>query len=389
MARLPQIGGDDGDWGKILNDYLSQIHAADGSLKPNVVGPAALAPNAVTASNVQNATIVAAKLDAGTGANGDILVKDSQSASGFKWATPAAGGGSVGNTAVGGDLTGTVSNAQIAAGAVDETTLAQAVKDKLNAVATVADGSITSVKIADGTIVETDLAQAVRDKLNATGSTTVADGSLVPAKLSADTPAQGEVLSYNGTGFEWITPQAAGGSGETNTASNVGTAGIGVFKQKTGVNLEFKSVQAGSANVTVTENTTNNTIDIDVNAGQANGLATLDANGKVPATQLPAATGGSSFGFTMKQVTAASYAAAAGDYIIADPVAGKITITLPTSAPNGFVRIKRIASGGSLNSIDIMPGAGAYIDAVGVGAHTLNSQFESMEFWSDGTNWYR
>lgn len=34
MARLPQPGGDKGSWGDILNDFLSQAHNADGSLKP-------------------------------------------------------------------------------------------------------------------------------------------------------------------------------------------------------------------------------------------------------------------------------------------------------------------------------------------------------------------
>jgi hypothetical protein len=34
MARLPTPGKDAGNWGNILNDFLSQAHAADGSLKP-------------------------------------------------------------------------------------------------------------------------------------------------------------------------------------------------------------------------------------------------------------------------------------------------------------------------------------------------------------------
>lgn len=42
MARLPQPGGDSGNWGAILNDYLSQAHATDGSLKPASVAKSQL-----------------------------------------------------------------------------------------------------------------------------------------------------------------------------------------------------------------------------------------------------------------------------------------------------------------------------------------------------------
>jgi len=34
MSRLPTPGGDDGDWGDILNDYLSVAHQPDGTIKP-------------------------------------------------------------------------------------------------------------------------------------------------------------------------------------------------------------------------------------------------------------------------------------------------------------------------------------------------------------------
>jgi hypothetical protein len=57
------------------------------------------------------------------------------------------------------------------------------------------------------------------------------------------------------------------GTGETNTASNVGTAGVGVYKQKTGVDLEFKNINAGSAKVTITDDIGDDEVDIDVVTG--------------------------------------------------------------------------------------------------------------------------
>jgi hypothetical protein len=59
-----------------------------------------------------------------------------------------------------------------------------------------------------------------------------------------------------------------GGGGEVNTASNVG-AGDGVFKQKTGVDLEFKSL-IGGTNVTITNNTNDLTIDATGGSGEVN-----------------------------------------------------------------------------------------------------------------------
>lgn len=67
-----------------------------------------------------------------------------------------------------------------------------------------------------------------------------------------------------------ITVNSTGGLGEANTASNVGT-GQGVFKQKVGTNLEFKSLVAGS-NITLT----NNANDITINSTSSGGNPLLN-----------------------------------------------------------------------------------------------------------------
>ena len=95
--------------------------------------------------------------------------------------------------------------------------------------------------------------------------------SLTTAERDALTPAAGDII-YNTTEsrFEfyedgsWRTFSAAG-SGEANTASNVGTGGTGVFKQKTGVDLEFNNLIAASNRVSISLDAVDNEIDIDVN----------------------------------------------------------------------------------------------------------------------------
>lgn len=53
MARLPKVGGDEGNWGEILNDFLLQAHTNDGSLKASddIAQAKAVAASAVQSVN--------------------------------------------------------------------------------------------------------------------------------------------------------------------------------------------------------------------------------------------------------------------------------------------------------------------------------------------------
>ncbi len=53
-------------------------------------------------------------------------------------------------------------------------------------------------------------------------------------------------------------------TGEANLAQNVGTSGIGIWKDKTGTTLNFKKINAGSNKITLTDDTLNSEVKIDL-----------------------------------------------------------------------------------------------------------------------------
>lgn len=64
MARLPQPGADGGTWGTILNDFLSQSLAGDGTLKASSVGASQLQNNVITTNAIADGAVTAAKVAA-------------------------------------------------------------------------------------------------------------------------------------------------------------------------------------------------------------------------------------------------------------------------------------------------------------------------------------
>lgn len=96
-------------------------------------------------------------------------------------------------------------------------------------------------------------------------ATTTGNGAALYAGLDGKTlqfrslVAGSNVSLSTANGELTVDAEASGGSGEDNTASNVGT-GTGVFKQKSGTDLEFKSLVAG-ANVSLSSGTDTVTVD--------------------------------------------------------------------------------------------------------------------------------
>lgn len=95
-----------------------------------------------------------------------------------------------------------------------------------------------------------------------------------------------DTVNYVGTGVvasrvgNTVTVTIAAGAGEANTASNVNVGGVGVFKQKTGVDLEFRGINNSNAGVSVTLDNANNEIDLAaVASATAGNIIAIDGTG--------------------------------------------------------------------------------------------------------------
>ena len=212
-------------------------------------------------------------------------------------ATLTEGGNAVTNNAesLGGDLTGNLPNPTIATGSVGTDELAANIaveilqaegvslarNDTINFDGTspiVVSSSGNSVIIAisqdAGTDITTNLEEEAHasehqdtgtDEISVTGlSGLLADPQKFIVKEDDQSPnSTVKVISFN-SGEVTVTADTAfvnisGGAGEANTASNLAGAGVGIWKDKNGVDLRFKRFKAGT-NISVTDNTDSVTV---------------------------------------------------------------------------------------------------------------------------------
>ena len=109
------------------------------------------------------------------------------------------------------------------------------------------------------------------------------EGSLVEATTTKyNFTGAGVTATSDGLGNVTVDiPSGGGGSGEANTASNTGpVSDADVFKQKTGVDLEFRRLTAGT-NISITQNADDIVIAASGSAGEANTGANVGGGSEV------------------------------------------------------------------------------------------------------------
>lgn len=150
---------------------------------------------------------------------------------------------------------------------------------------------------------------------------------------------------------------------EINTASNVGTVANGLFKQKTGVNLEFKSLIAGS-NITITPGTDDVTITSSAPPGFIGTIVNVSSS---PTTLLSTQD---------------------GNVILVNTTTIPITLNLPITPTSGqrFV-IKDERGTFGANPVTMTKSASHTIERLNA-AYLLEANFGSWTFVFDGvSNW--
>jgi len=211
--------------------------------------------------------------------------------------------------------------------------------------------------------------------------------------LDATTGAHGLMLKFTGvenkflsaTGGFVATPGATGG--EANTASNAGTTGVGIYYQKTGIDLEFKAIHS-TGNILVTDSTGTITVNLDVDS---TGILLDNLGAPEDNTDLNATTG--AHGLLLKMTgTATDYLSATGGWTTPAATGAATTFLELTDTPSDYLldasKLLRVNS--ASGAVEFISSTGVQLDNLGptddntdldatTGTHGLVPKFTAVD----------
>ena len=238
-----KLAGDAVDGTKLADNACNSEHYTNGSVDDAHISGMAASKLTGTITPSDN-TVTGAKIALGSDAAGDVMYYDGTNyvrlakgsngevltlASGVpSWAADST---NVGATSVGGDVTGTVANIQIASGAVGTTELAADAVDGTK----IADDAINSEHLVNGSVDDAHISGMAASKLS--GTITPSDNTVNGDKIALGSDAAGDVMYYNGTDYVRLAKGTAGqvltiNSGATAPewaadSTNVGATSVG------------------------------------------------------------------------------------------------------------------------------------------------------------------
>lgn len=251
---------------KISGNIAGNAAGFTGSLNGDVTGP----QSATVVGKIQGRSV-----DSAAPANGQVL---KWNAGNSRWEPAADNAGSNGTvTSVAGTgsivMSGTATDPIV--GVQDATTAVKGV------VQLSANGGTTAGQVVQASDTRLSDARTPTTHHHGVDEIDSAVGKYFSYQPNNVACANGELLKWNSAQTRWECGTAS--SSESTTASNIGTSGVGVFKQLSTFDLQFKKLNAASSALSLTDDTVNNKIDIGVNA-ELGGLAGLSSNGFVKRT---------------------------------------------------------------------------------------------------------